>query len=79
MMSVEITTDNGFHAGRPTVLFNQEPYNDGNNSPALSYSLHPDGQRFLMIKRGENTTGDTRRPIIVENWLEEVERLVPTE
>jgi hypothetical protein len=31
-----------------------------------------------MIKR-ENTTGDTRRPIIVENWLEEVERLVPTD
>ncbi len=42
--------------------------------------ISPDGQRFLMIKEGEQTA-DTSEPtqlIVVENWFEELKRLVPT-
>ena len=45
-----------------------------------SYDVDPDGKRFLMIK--DATAGDpsaTRSSIIVvENWFEELKRLVPT-
>ena len=46
-----------------------------------NYDIHPDGQRFLMIKRGDQTeeTSGRREIIIVQNWLEELKRLVPKE
>ena len=45
-----------------------------------TYPLHPDGQRFLMIKpEGASSAGDTSGQIIlVQNWFEELTRLVPT-
>ena len=45
-----------------------------------SYDVAPDGQRFLMIKEGGGAE-DASAPaslIIVENWFEELRRLVPT-
>ena len=44
-----------------------------------SYDVSPDGQRFLMIKEGG--TDGTAAPasiIVVQNWVEELKRLVPT-
>jgi eukaryotic-like serine/threonine-protein kinase len=44
-----------------------------------SYDVSPDGQRFLMIKEGG--TEGTAAPasiIVVQNWVEELKRLVPT-
>jgi hypothetical protein len=41
-----------------------------------NYDVSPDGQRFLMIKESE--TGASATVIIVENWREELKRLVPT-
>jgi hypothetical protein len=44
-----------------------------------SFDISLDGRRFLMIKE----TGSEKAPpapnlVIVENWLEELKRLVPT-
>lgn len=49
------------------------------NGRAL-YDVSPDGRRFLMIK---NEAADTQTNvptdiILVENWFEELKRLVPT-
>ena len=41
-----------------------------------TYDIAPDGQRFLMIKRGE--TPAPASIIIVQHWVEELKRLVPT-
>ena len=38
------------------------------------YDIHPDGQRFLMIK--DEATGSEIN--VVLNWFEELKRLVPT-
>ena len=44
-----------------------------------TYDIAPDGQRFLMIKAGEGEDAPaTPRIIVVQNWFEELRRLVPT-
>jgi hypothetical protein len=44
------------------------------------YDVTEDGQRFLLIKRLEGERDSVERTIvIVENWLEELERLVPVD
>ena len=48
-------------------------------SVGRTYDVSPDGERFLMIKEGG--AGDGTPPaefILVQNWLEELKRLVPT-
>ena len=40
------------------------------------YDISPDGQRFLMIKDVEGSTGQIN---VVLNWFEELNRLVPTD
>ena len=45
-----------------------------------NYDVAPDGQRFAMVQPDtEGSFGDTdRQVIVVQNWFEELERLVPT-
>ena len=51
----------------------------GAGAPRSSRSLAPAGvERFLMIKESERLSAGIRI-VVVENWLEEVSRLVPTE
>jgi hypothetical protein len=50
--------------------------------PVLSraYDASPDGKRFLMIKEA-GVAGPAVAPasiVVIENWLEEMKRLVPT-
>ena len=41
--------------------------------------MSPDGKRFLMIKEGSGPDQPPRRTIVVvQNWTEELKRLVPT-
>jgi Tol biopolymer transport system component/tRNA A-37 threonylcarbamoyl transferase component Bud32 len=74
MMTVPIITEPTFTAGPPKVLFKGRYFDGGGHH----YDVARDGQRFLMLKEGEST-GATELPIIlVENWFEELKRLVPT-
>ncbi len=45
----------------------------------LSYAIAPDAQRFLMLKEGSGGDGTAAAPsiIVVQNWIEELRRLVP--
>ena len=44
-----------------------------------TFDVSLDGQRFLMIKQNVNAAVDVSRSIIVvQNWTEELKRLVPT-
>jgi hypothetical protein len=69
MMEVPIQTEPAFEAGIPSVLFDDEPYVFG---WYRGYDLSPDGKRFLMIKRRKPT-----QLVVVINWFEELQRLVP--
>ena len=76
MMAVPVDTEPTFSAGDPEVLFEQQ-YHRFRSS--RTYDVASDG-RFLMIKDGA-TTGEaapTAQIIIVENWFEELKRLVPS-
>ena len=47
-----------------------------------NYDVSLDGQRFLMVTDiGTTSTGDAPPPqiIVVQNWVEELTRLVPTD
>ena len=76
MMSVRVETEPVFRAGTPEVLFEGAYLRGG----GVTYDLSPDGQRFLMVKSG-SAAGDETAPaelILVQNWFEELKRLVPT-
>jgi serine/threonine-protein kinase len=76
MMAVDITTQPGFAAGKPKVLFaGQYLPTPGTLS---NYDVSPDGQRFLMIKPGEQAQGRPTQINVVLNWFEELKQKVPT-
>ena len=78
LMAVTITTEPQLIAGKPTLLF-ADPYRsgvDGGGNPGSNYDVTPDG-RFVMI-RGEESLKATQI-VVVLNWFEELERLLPTE
>jgi hypothetical protein len=75
MMAVTIETKPSLTPGKPTKLF-EDPYVFGRGR---DYDVSLDGQRFLMIKEGEEKEGTSARTelILVEDWFEELKRLMP--
>jgi Tol biopolymer transport system component len=52
------------------------------STPApLQYDVSPDGQRFLLLKPVTDADAGTEsaRVVVVENWYEELKRVVPTQ
>ena len=72
---VEVETEGGFTAERPTLLFERpymlDPYSFG----APYYDVSLDGQQFLMVRSG--TDAETPGFVVVENWFEELKQRVP--
>ena len=68
-------TQPAFKADTPTVLFEGRFPVDG---PGRAYDVTSDGQRFLMTQSHDRAPIDTRRIVLVQNWTEELKRLVPT-
>ena len=78
VLSVPVEMAESFVFGSPVELFS------GEYAPSLggrNYDVSPDGQRFLMLKvvAAPGEAPPPARFIIVENWLSELERLVPTD
>jgi hypothetical protein len=45
-----------------------------------NYDVSPDGQRFLLLQTGGGADGPVAPDLVlVQNWLEELKRLVPTQ
>jgi len=79
LMAVAVET-NGEFAFKPAVELFASPYFLASSNAARSYDVGPDG-RFLMIEPPEGATDANIRSsiVVVQNWLEELKRLVPTE
>jgi hypothetical protein len=75
-MVVDLQTGPGFTALKPRVLFEQPDYSRG--SPIRGWDISPDGQRFLMVKAEERKPKPVTEMILIQNWFEELKRLVPT-
>jgi Tol biopolymer transport system component len=71
---VDVKTDGGFTAGKPRLLFNQAGYG---SVESRSWDLSSDGRRFLMVRLEERKSQPVTEMILVQNWLEELKRLVP--
>ena len=73
MMAVQITTQPTVTVSKPRKLF-EGPYVMTNlTSPGMG----PDGQRFLMLKPGQQEQEASQINIVL-NWTEELKRRVPT-
>lgn len=80
LMSVRVERGSTWTAGTPTKLIDGQYYFGGGDPVPRTYDVSPDGQKFLMIKEAR-PAGDAPPPpqlVIVQNWLEELKRLVPT-
>jgi serine/threonine-protein kinase len=74
MMAAQVQTDPTFSRGEQRVLFaiNSSYLINGNYT---SFDVHPDGERFLMMRIpiAESQDG-TGQVVVAENWFEEVAR-----
>ena len=78
MMSVSVEGGSTFRAGNPARLF-EGRYSMPVTTSGRTYDVSPDGQRFLMIKVGDGPDQTAAPPsiVVVQNWFEELKRLVP--
>jgi serine/threonine-protein kinase len=78
LMRVGVVHGPTWAATAPTKLF-EGRYGAAAGQSGRSYDIAPDGKRFLMIKAG-GSADQTAVPtslIVVQNWQEELKRLVP--
>ena len=76
---MEVAGGASFRAGAPAKLV-EGRYLVGSANVGRTYDVSPDGRRFLMIKEAASTnaTSAPREIVVVQNWFEELKRLVPT-
>jgi hypothetical protein len=60
---------------KPRLLFEKPGYSSG--SPIRAYDLSLDSQRFLMVKEEQRKPSPATEMVLVQNWFEELKRLVP--
>jgi len=80
LMMSRVSTDSEFAYEPPTELLQTAAYvfDSGNERP--NYDLHPDDQRFIMIKpadAGGVSASGVVDLVMVENWFGELARLAP--
>ena len=80
LMAVPVQTEPSFTPATPEVLFEGD-YVLGTVGGGRAYDVAQDGRRFLMIKEGEGAEDESAPPslILVQNWHEELKRLVPVD
>ena len=73
---VDVTTGDTFERGGTPRLVFPDTYVNG---AGTDWDISADGERFLMIRRGEGTDqdGETSQIIVVQNWFEELTHLFP--
>jgi serine/threonine-protein kinase len=76
LMSVPWERGPTWRAGIAIKLFNGPRKSDITNNQ--TYDVSRDGKRFLMIKEGSGADQITPSIEVVQNWTEELKRLVPT-
>jgi eukaryotic-like serine/threonine-protein kinase len=79
LMRVPLKTGPTFEAGTPRKLLDGPYLFHPPVGLGRMYDVSVDGQRFLMIKESSGTDGrpPSARIILVQNWFDEVKRLVP--
>jgi len=71
-MAVGLTTEPTLTVGKPRLLFEGRFENPQSGSPGVT----PDGQRFLMLKAGQQEQEATKINVVL-NWFDELKHRVP--
>jgi serine/threonine-protein kinase len=79
LMLVGVEHVSSWLATTPTLLVKEGYYTSPSTFLGLTYDIAPDGRRFLMIKNADGVRQPAAPPsvIVVQNWSEELKRLVP--
>jgi serine/threonine-protein kinase len=79
-VAVEVAGGANFRADTPAKLLVEGRYfvGGGDTSPGRTFDVSRDGQRFLMVKVEPNQAAALLSIVVVQNWFEELKRLVPT-
>jgi len=79
LMQAEVETESAFERRTPEPLFDLDGFQIGAGS-MRNYDVSADGERFLMMKAGSGSATDQGafQVIVVQNWVEDLKRLVPT-
>jgi eukaryotic-like serine/threonine-protein kinase len=72
----DVRTTTTFSASKPRLLFKQPDCIT--SEPTRNWDVSPDGQHFLMTKLFSRKPQPVTELILVQDWLEELKRLVPT-
>ena len=72
---VEVETEGGFTAERPTLLFEGPYMTDPYALGVPNYDVSLDGKEFLMVRSAE--AAETPGFVVVEDWFEELKGLFP--
>jgi Tol biopolymer transport system component len=72
--AVDVETQGGVRTSKPRLLFDRPGYKTSN--PIRCWDVSRDG-RFLMVKLDESTPGPVTELTLVQNWFQELERLLP--
>lgn len=75
LMAVAVESGQAFTPGTPSVVFEGTYVWVANRR---TWDIAPDGQRFLMLKEGSGQGNVAGNIIVVQNWFEDLKRLVPT-
>ena len=71
---VDVETEPGFRAQTPRMLFEESYEHDFFDVGMPNYDVSLNGQEFLMVQRSAEETAGY---VVVQNWIEELRRLVP--
>jgi len=66
MVAAAVSTSPSFRVERRSVLFDDKPYLSFHVGAA--YDVHPDGRRFLMVRRGS----ESPQVVVVLNWFDQL-------
>jgi hypothetical protein len=79
MFAVPVTTTPSLRIGTPKELFSGRFAINTGTGPRPVYDITRDGRRFLMFEEtGDGAQVVPPRFVVVQNWTEELQRLVPT-
>jgi Tol biopolymer transport system component len=76
LIAVEVELEGAFRIVGSEALF-KIPYSYRTSQTNSVYGVSPDDQRFLMARSYQPLEGSRSPFVLVQNWLEELKRLVP--
>jgi hypothetical protein len=78
MMVADVGLGDVFTAKKPRVLWEAMAARYPAGTGGRTYDVAPDGRRFLMIQQRDPVSQPPiTHVVLVQNWLEELKRLVP--